>query len=185
MLISARCLLGKEVREKMFDEVFSTFHELTDNSLRLTSLLFPYAPSPTTRRRDKARARLSKLFAEVVRSRKSSSHFRQDDVLQNLIDSKYKDGRPTTDAEVTGLVIAILFAGKHTSSSTSTWTGARLLNHKQCLEAAIEEQQQILKKYGEHIDYNTLLEMNFLHRCIKEALRMHPPAPTFLRKVHR
>jgi len=111
MLISARCLLGKEVREKMFDEVFSTFHELTDNSLRLTSLLFPYAPSPTTRRRDKARARLSKLFSEVVRSRKSSSHFRQDDVLQNLIDSKYKDGRPTTDAEVTGLVIAILFAG--------------------------------------------------------------------------
>ena len=61
MLISARCLLGKEVREKMFDEVFSTFHELTDNSLRLTSLLFPYAPSPTTRRRDKARARLHVL----------------------------------------------------------------------------------------------------------------------------
>jgi len=66
MLISARCLLGKEVREKMLDEVFSTFHDLTDNSLRLTSLLFPYAPLPTTRRRDRARARLSQLFTEVV-----------------------------------------------------------------------------------------------------------------------
>ena len=158
MLISARCLLGKEVREKMLDEVFSTFHDLTDNSLRLTSLLFPYAPLPTTRRRDRARARLSRLFTEVVRSRRSSnqSSRQDDDVLQNLIDSRYKDGRRTTDAEVTGLVIAILFAGKHTSSSTSTWTGARLLSHKQCLEAAIEEQQQVLKKHGEHLDYNTL-----------------------------
>jgi len=113
MLISARCLLGKEVREKMLDEVFSTFHDLTDNSLRLTSLLFPYAPLPTTRRRDRARARLSRLFTEVVRSRRSSnqSSRQDDDVLQNLIDSRYKDGRRTTDAEVTGLVIAILFAG--------------------------------------------------------------------------
>ncbi|RLM58953.1 hypothetical protein C2845_PM18G10080 [Panicum miliaceum] len=55
---------------------------------------------------------------------------------------------------------------------TSTWTGARLLNHKQCLEAAIKEQQQIMKKYGGHTDYNTLLDMSTLHRCLKEALRM-------------
>ena len=59
MLISARCLLGKEVREKMFDEVFSAFHELTENSLQLTSLLFPYAPTLMTRRHDRASARLA------------------------------------------------------------------------------------------------------------------------------
>ncbi|CAN6372517.1 unnamed protein product [Urochloa humidicola] len=183
MLISARCLLGKEIREKMFEEVFSVFHELSDNSLRLTSLFFPYAPLPTARRRDKAHARLSKMFTEVVRSRKNTNRI-EEDVLQNLIDSK--DGRSTTDAEVTGLIIAILFAGKHTSSTTSTWTGARLLSHPQCLEAAIKEQKQIVKKYGEHIvDYNTLLEMSFLHSCIKEALRVHPPAPIFLRKVRK
>ncbi|CAO2146930.1 unnamed protein product [Urochloa humidicola] len=185
MLISARCLLGKEVREKMLKEVFSAFHELTDNSLRLTSLFFPYAPLPTAQRRDKAHARLSKMFTEVVRSRKNTNRI-EEDVLQNLIDSKYKDGRSTTDAEVTGMIIAILFAGKHTSSTTSTWTGARLLSHPQCLEAAIKEQKQIVKKYGEHIiDYNILLEMSFLHCCIKEALRMHPPAPIFLRKVRK
>jgi sterol 14-demethylase len=184
MLISARCLLGREVREKMSDEVFSVFHELIDNSLRLTNMLFPYAPLPTTRRRDKAHARLSKIFTKVVRSRRSSIRL-EEDVLQNLIDSRYKDGRPTTDAEVTGLIFVILFAGKHTSSTASTWTGARLLSHPWCLEAAIREQQQIVKKYGEKIDYNTLLEMGFLHCCIKEALRMHPPAPTSLRKVHK
>lgn len=184
MLISARCLLGKEVREKMFDEVFSAFHELTENSLQLTTVLFPYAPTPTTRRRDRARDRLSSIFAEIVQSRRSSNQV-EVDVLQNLMDSKYKDGRPTTEAEVTGLIIAILFAGKHTSTTTSTWTGARLLSHIECLEAALEEQHQITKKHGEKIDYDTLLEMSFLHCCIKEALRMHPPAPIILRKVHK
>lgn len=92
MLISARCLLGKEVWERMFSEVFSTFNEVTDNSLHLLSLLFPYAPLPTNRRRDMARARLSKMFSEIVRLRKSSNRV-EEDVLQNLIDSKYKDGR--------------------------------------------------------------------------------------------
>ena len=148
MLISARCLLGKEVREKMFDEVFSAFHELTENSLQLTSLLFPYAPTLTTRRRDRASARLSSIFAEIVRSRKSSNRV-EEDVLQNLIGSKYKDGRPTTEAEVTGLIMAILFAGKHTSTATSTWTGARLLSHTECLEAALAAANR-QETWGQH-----------------------------------
>nr|CAB3491826.1 unnamed protein product [Digitaria exilis] len=168
----------------MFDEVFSAFRQLSDNSLHLTSFFFPYAPFPSSWRRDKAHAKLKNIFAEIVRSRKSSNRC-EEDVLQSLIDSKYKDGRPTTEAEVTGLIMVILFAGKHTSSASSTWTGARLLSHPQCLEAAIKEQQEILKKYKGEIDYNTLLDMSVLHRCIKEALRMHPPAPTFFRKVHK
>ncbi|KAL6654832.1 hypothetical protein ACP70R_008297 [Stipagrostis hirtigluma subsp. patula] len=184
MLIASRCLLGKEVREKMFDEVFSLFQELTENSLHLTSLFFPYAPTPMTRRRDKARTRLLQIFTEIVRSRKSSNTI-EVDVLQNLIDSKYKDGRPTTEAEVAGLVLVLIFSGKHTSSAASTWTGARLLSHTHCMAAAIEEQQQITKKYGDHVDYTVLLEMDFLHRCIKEALRMHPTVLTFLLKADK
>ncbi|KAL6841655.1 hypothetical protein ACP4OV_028594 [Aristida adscensionis] len=185
MVISSRCLLGKQVREMMmFSEVFSLFHELVENSLRLTSIFFPYAPFPANRRRDKARARLSEIFAEIVRSCKRFNIV-EVDVLQNLINSKYKDGRHTTEAEVTGLIIALIFAGKHTSSATSTWTGTRLLRHTECMAAAIEEQQQIIKKYGDRIDYTILLEMEILHRCIKEALRLHPPTPMFLRKVHK
>ncbi|KXG28750.1 hypothetical protein SORBI_3005G161500 [Sorghum bicolor] len=184
ILISARCLLGKEVREKMFDEVFSAFDELTDNGLQLTSLLFPYAPTPTAQRRDRAHARIASIFTEIVRSRKSSNRV-EEDVLQNLMDAKYKDGRPTTETEVTGLIISILFAAKHTSTTASTWIGARLLRHTECLDAALEEQQDIVKKHGDNIHYNTLLEMSFLHNCIKEALRMHPPIPISLRKVHK
>ncbi len=35
---------------------------------------------------------------------------------------KYKDGRALTDREIAHLMIAILLAGQHTSSATSSWT---------------------------------------------------------------
>ncbi|KAL6841659.1 hypothetical protein ACP4OV_028598 [Aristida adscensionis] len=184
MLISGRCLLGKEVREKMFGEVLTLLHQLFDNGLRLTSLFFPYAPTLANVRRDKARMKLSELFSKVVRSRKISNHVEKD-VLQNLVDSKYRDGRFTTEAEVTGLIISMIFAGKHTSSATSAWTGALLLTHPPWLDAAVEEQEQIIRKHGQHIDYNVLQEMDTMYCCIKETLRMHPPAPMFLRTVHK
>ncbi|KAK3118937.1 hypothetical protein QOZ80_9BG0710950 [Eleusine coracana subsp. coracana] len=184
MLISGRCLLGKEVREKMFEEVFMLFYELTDNGMRLSSVLFPYAPLPANRRRDTVRAKLSAIFTEIVRSRKSSGRT-EDDVLQNLIDSKYGDGRSTTEAEVIGLIISLLFAGKHTSTIASTWTGAYLLSNPSYLTAAVEEQKQLVRKYSGYLDYGFFHEMDVLHRCIKEALRVHPPVPWFSRKVHK
>ncbi|KAL6841658.1 hypothetical protein ACP4OV_028597 [Aristida adscensionis] len=183
-LIAGRCLVGTEVREKMFGEVFTLFHQLLDNGFRLTSVLFPYAPTPANRRRDRARAKLSGIFTEIVRSRNSSNGV-ENDVLQSLIDSKYGDGRPTTEAEVAGMIISWLVAAKHTSSAASTWTGVHLLSNAWCLTASLEEQKKIIRKYGDNIGYNVLLEMDFLHCCIKEALRIHPPAPVFFRKVHK
>lgn len=39
-----------------------------------------------------------------------------------FVDMKYKDGSTNSDDQITGLLIALLFAGQHTSSITSTWT---------------------------------------------------------------
>jgi sterol 14alpha-demethylase len=140
--------------------------------MRLSSVLFPYAPFPSNRRRDKGRAKLSEIFAETVRSRKNFRRV-EDDVLQNLIDSKYSDGHSTTEAEAIGLIVNLLTAGKHTSTIAGTWTGACLLNNPSHLTAAIEEQKHVVRKYNDHLDYSSLQEMDFLHRCIKEALRIH------------
>ena len=42
--------------------------------------------------------------------------------VKGFVDMKYKDGSTNTDDQVTGLLIALLFAGQHTSSITSTWS---------------------------------------------------------------
>lgn len=41
---------------------------------------------------------------------------------QVFVDMKYKDSTVNTDDQIVGLLIALLFAGQHTSSITSTWT---------------------------------------------------------------
>ncbi|GJN25318.1 hypothetical protein PR202_gb13132 [Eleusine coracana subsp. coracana] len=173
MLMTGRCLLGKEVRESMLDEFFTLYHEMADNGTHLFSMLYPYAPTFANYRRNRARNKLSEMLVEIVRLRRRSNQVEKD-VLQSLIDSKYKDGRPTTESEITGLMIALIMAAKQSCSATITWTGVRFLTNPRWLALAIEEQKEIINKKGNYIDYNTLLEMDNLHRCIKETLRMHP-----------
>ncbi|XP_031477701.1 obtusifoliol 14-alpha demethylase-like [Nymphaea colorata] len=182
ILTASRCLLGREVRDKLFDDVSALFHDL-DNGMQPISVIMPYLPIPAHRRRDRARKRLADIFASIISARKVSGRS-ENDMLQSFIDSKYKDGRPTTDGEISGLLIAALFAGQHTSSITSTWTGAYLLSHKEYLAAVEDEQKEMMKKHGDLINHDILSEMDVLYRCIKEALRLHPPLIMLLRCSH-
>ncbi|EXB62020.1 Sterol 14-demethylase [Morus notabilis] len=182
ILTASRCLLGREVRDKLFADVSALFHDL-DNGMLPISVILPYLPIPAHRRRDQARKKLAEIFANIIASRKQSGKS-ENDMLQCFIESKYKDGRSTTESEVTGLLIAALFAGQHTSSITSTWTGAYLLRHKEYLTAALEEQKKLMEKHGKRVDHDILAEMDVLYRSIKEALRLHPPLIMLLRSSH-
>lgn len=54
-------------------------------------------------------------------------------MLQQFCDARYQNvygGRQMTEEEITGLLIAVLFAGQHTSSITSSWTGYFMINDK-------------------------------------------------------
>ena len=60
-----------------------------------------------------------------------------------------------------------------------------MLSNTKFLIAAMEEQKHILSKYKNQIGYDAFLEMDTLHRCIKEALRMHTPVQMLARKAHK
>ncbi|XP_047050601.1 obtusifoliol 14-alpha demethylase-like [Lolium rigidum] len=182
MLMACRCFLGEEVRENMFDEIDALFRELA-KGMKLASILFPYLPTPLNRSRDRARIRLTEILSDVVETRKRSGKVR-DDTLQRFIDSRYKDGSSTTVEEVVGMTISLLFAGKHNSSVATIYSAACLLTHPTYLKAVIEEQEQIAKKYKDGIDFNAVMEMEMLHNCMKETIRMHPPSLALVRKAH-
>ena len=52
------------------------------------------------------------------------------------------------------------------------------------MPAVIEEQKEIMRRHGNHVDYDVLSEMTALHRAMKEALRLHPPLIMLLRQNH-
>jgi sterol 14-demethylase len=188
ILTASRCLLGREVRENLFEKVYRQFHFL-DMGMQPISVLFPYLPIKAHRDRDAARTEMSEIFAKIIRARREGGVV-EEDVLQTFVDARYSDaygGRQMTCDEICGMLIAALFAGQHTSSITSTWTGLYLFSKKyrdSFLPNILEEQRQIVKEHGEELDYEILSKMDYLHRGMKESLRLHPPLIMLMRYVH-
>ena len=188
ILTASRCLLGREIRETLFEEVYRLFHFL-DMGMQPISVMFPYLPIKAHRDRDSARKELSQIFSKVIQARRASGQS-ENDVLQTFIDARYSEkygGRPLTDDEITGMLIAVLFAGQHTSSITSTWTGLYLFSEKyrgKFLDDVLEEQRRVVREHGSDLNYDVLSKMDNLHNAMKEALRLHPPLIMLMRYVH-
>ena len=183
VLTASRCLLGREIRETLFSEVTNLVHDL-DKGMVPLSVFFPYAPIEAHRKRDKARKELAAIFDKVIQGRRESGAM-EPDVLQTFIDARYKDGSRLSNDQVLGMLIAVLFAGQHTSSITSTWTGLLSIANKERIFPKLEkEQKDVMAKHGDKIDFDILAQMDELHFCIKEALRMHPPLIMLLRQCH-
>ncbi|KAK9862266.1 hypothetical protein WJX84_003669, partial [Apatococcus fuscideae] len=180
---ASRTLLGREIRESMFDQVSDLIHAL-DAGMMPISVFFPYLPIPAHNNRDRARKELAGIFSKVIQTRRAAGRS-EHDLLQHFMDCKYRSaygGRGTTDEEVSGMLIAALFAGQHTSSITSAWTGYFMLADKGgSWRAAVEEQQRILAQHGPELSMEVLNDMPVLHACITEALRMYPPLIMLLR----
>lgn len=129
-----------------------------------------------------------RIFSKVIQERKDNGKDSSEytDILQLFIEMKYKDGTTLSNDEVVGLLIALLFAGQHTSSITSTWTMMLLLHNPHCLDEVLKEQESI---FGCNIDecsnissdYDIVSKFEYLQNAIKESLRMYPPLIMLMR----
>ena len=175
---SSSCLLGKEFRNEMSKEFSEVYYDL-ERGIVAWGYIHPYLPIPAFRRRDRARARLGEMVSEIVGKRKQSG-YRGEDFLQTLMDSEYSDGSKLSDHEITGMLVAAMFAGHHTSSVTTAWTLIELLRHPRFLA---EVRDEIRRCYAEEEEYTfqSLRDLEKTESAVKEALRIHPPLFILLR----
>lgn len=182
ILTSSRCLHGDDVREELFAEVSKLYHDL-DKGVTPLSFFFPYAPTEAHGLRDKARVEMVKIFSSVIDARRQKKDTADaTDILQVFIDMTYKDGTKLSNDEVVGLLIALLFAGQHTSSISSTWTAMFLAHNGRCYGEAMKEQQGLMgSDASTPLDFDKVGNMEYLQNCVKESLRMHPPLIMLMR----
>ena len=184
ILTSSRCLHGDDVRENLFKEVSDLYHDL-DKGVTPLSFFFPYAPTAAHKLRDNARVKMVDIFAKVIAERRLKTDTAgATDILQVFIDMKYKDGTSLDNDEVVGLLIALLFAGQHTSSISSTWTLMFLIHNERCMEKVMAEQQAVLGDRagtGKGLVFEDINKMEYLEFCVMEALRLHPPLIMLMR----
>jgi sterol 14-demethylase len=188
ILTSSRCLHGDDVRENLFKEVSELYHDL-DRGLTPLTVFFPNAPTAAHRARNVAREKMVQLFGAVIKNRRDNPNIKHSDgtdILTIFMETKYKDGTPITDEQVTGLLIALLFAGQHTSCITSTWTALFILNNPALITRVVKEQCDVfgndINVVDEPVDYKMVNEqMPLMHNCMKEALRLCPPLILLIR----
>jgi sterol 14-demethylase len=185
ILTSSRCLHGDDVRENMFEDVARIYHDL-DKGITPLSFFFPNAPTAAHAKRAKAREEMVNIFGKIIAARRAegADNSMRTDILQLFIDFSYKeDGSILTNNEIVGLLIALLFAGQHTSSITSTWTTLLLLHNPRCLEEFLAEQTRVLGDNAAKtaLDFDNVGSMEYLQNSIKETLRMYPPLILLMR----
>jgi sterol 14alpha-demethylase len=103
-----------------------------DRGFTPLNVFVEYLPLPRFIQRDAAHQELTALFMSIIKTRKETSEEKYD-VLNTLINSTYKDGEKMSDKAVAHMMIALLLAGQHTSSTTSTWCLFRLAENPELM----------------------------------------------------
>jgi sterol 14-demethylase len=169
---SSRCLLGKEFREGMTEEFAAVYHDL-EKGVTPLAYINAHLPIPSFRKRDRARVRMVELITRIIDARRREGRFGED-FLQTLMESRYADGRGLTENEITGLLLAGMFAGHHTSSVTTAWTLIELLRSPSYLARVVDEIDRVFGS-GNRVSHAALRELVLTENAVKEALRLHPP----------
>lgn len=190
---AGRALQGEEVRRKLTAEFADLYHDL-DLGFRPINFLVPWAPLPQNRRRDIAHAKMASIYVDIINRRRQSGKRPSEedpdmDMIWHLMGCVYKDGRPVPDLEIAHMMITLLMAGQHSSSSSSSWIMLRLASRPDLVEELYEEQINNLgassrsKAVLEPLRYEDVDRLPLLQSVVRETLRVHSSIHSLMRKV--
>lgn len=180
---ASRSLQGKEVRDR-FDSTFAElFHDL-DMGFAPINFMLPWAPLPHNRKRDRAQRKMTETYMDIIKERRLAGGKKDsEDMVWNLMSCIYKDGTPVPDVEIAHMMIALLMAGQHSSSSTISWIVLRLASRPYITEELYQEQIRVLGADLPPVTYEDLPKLELQANVIKETLRLHAPIHSIIRAV--
>jgi sterol 14-demethylase len=180
---SSTALIGKEFREELQPELVGIFQDL-ERGTDAIAYVNPNLPLPSFRKRDRARAKLVSILQGVF-DRRAARDVKPQDLFQVLYGIKNPDGSARYDVNtITGMFISLMFAGHHTTSTTSSWALLELCRHPEWMKRVTEELDALYAD-GQDVSYQALREIPVLESVLKETLRLHPPLILLMRKVVR
>ncbi|PBP26452.1 14alpha demethylase [Diplocarpon rosae] len=180
---ASHCLQGKDVRDQFNSTFASLYHDL-DMGFSPINFMLHWAPLPHNRARDHAQQTVAKKYMEIMESRrKDKKSLENMDIMSQLMRSTYKNGTPVPDMEIAHMMIALLMAGQHSSSSSSSWIMLRLASRPDILEELYQEQIEVLGADLPPLQYEDLAKLTLHQNVLKEVLRLHTPIHSIMRKV--
>ncbi|KAL3066707.1 hypothetical protein OYC64_016617 [Pagothenia borchgrevinki] len=121
------------------------------------------------------------LLGKVREERDRSSH-QNADLLQHMINSqtaseakKEKQNKGLTDHEIVSQATMFMFAGYETSALTLVALAYSLARNPEVMKLLQEEIDSTFPKKGS-VQYEELMQMEYLDSVVNECLRLYPPA---------
>ncbi|XP_033478797.1 cytochrome P450 3A30-like [Epinephelus lanceolatus] len=122
------------------------------------------------------------LLEKVRAERNRSSHENSRDILQNMINSqtasepkKDKQHNGLTDHEIFSQATIFVFAGYETSAITLVFLAYNLARNPEVMKRLQEEIDSTFPNKGA-VQYEALMQMEYLDSVVNECLRLYPPA---------
>uniref|UniRef100_A0A2C9JV95 Cytochrome P450 n=1 Tax=Biomphalaria glabrata TaxID=6526 RepID=A0A2C9JV95_BIOGL len=107
------------------------------------------------------------------------------DFLDILLSARDEDGKPMTDLEIRNEVDTFLFAGHDTTATAAPWIVYCLAKNPECQTKVQDEIDSVLEgRDSDCIMWSDISKLNYLALCIKEAMRLYPPAPFLQRRLN-
>lgn len=179
---ASHSLQGKEVRDRFDSSLAALYHDL-DMGFSPINFSLHWAPLPHNRARDHAQKTVAKIYMDIIKSRRAGGGEEKLDIMWQLMKSTYKDGQSVPDHEIAHMMIALLMAGQHSSSSSISWIMLRLAARPDILEELYNEQIAILGADLPALKYEDLSKLTLHNNVLKEILRLHTPIHSIMRKV--
>lgn len=126
---------------------------------------------------------MAKYYADIIHKRREKGQNNEHDMLGHLMNCSYKEEGTLPDHHVCGMLIALLLAGQHSSSSTTSWILLYLSVRPDLVEELYQEQIDVLGKDLPPLTYDNVLKLPLNAACLKEALRTNSPIHSIMRKV--
>lgn len=180
---ASHALQGSAIRVKFDESLAALYHDL-DMGFSPINFMLHWAPLPWNRKRDHAQRTVAKIYMDTIKERRAKSDSDEElDIMKHLMNSTYKNGTPIPDHEVAHMMIALLMAGQHSSSSTSSWIMLRLAQNPQLMEELHQEQVRVLGADLPSLTYEDLARLPLNQAVVKETLRLHAPIHSIMRAV--
>lgn len=180
---ASHTLQGKDCRDRFDGSFASLYHDL-DMGFSPINFSLHWAPLPHNRARDHAQRTVAKTYVEIMKERrKNPDNETRLDIMSQLMRSTYKNGTPVPDLEIAHMMIALLMAGQHSSSSSSSWIMLHLASKPELMEELYQEQIAVLGADLPPLQYEDLAKLTQHQNVLKEVLRLHTPIHSIMRKV--
>ena len=153
---------------RKFKQICQMVHEYTEGVIRERKKALKIAKKRT--------------MSEAITEQRAGKCNKKLDLLDVLLTTRDEDGNGLTDLEIREETDTFLFAGHDTTSSGISWTLYCLAKYPEHQDKVREEVREVLME-REWLEYEDLKKLKYTTWCIKEAMRLYPPATDFVRST--